>query len=266
MRDSISGPQYPRRPLLSKPDLALDISLKLVGCGLAKVLGIGGDVRVKLRPQGVFMIGGRRKCGQSENKQHREELQRQHAQVEVKRSTLLEMRIEGDVTQEKYVAKRADFHDRQAALRVHLEVSDRYDRDIAELAIKAFEFSQFPKERWLTSDYTVKRTILSIMLESMRLNSEEIQFSRRKPFDLLRGANSVPLIGASGTPPIRSELSRQFPRAPAPFPSFGSSGACLRSQRGRYCFSPDRTSSDFGGPVVAHMILVTDLLSPDRSP
>ena len=120
---------------------------------------------------------------------------------------------------------------------VQLETSDRNDREITELAIKAFELSHSLKQRWLTSDYNAKRTILSIMLDPARLNSENVEFSLRRPFDLLWDGKFVPLIGASGIPPIRSELSRQFPRAPAPAPLLGSSGACFDSQRGFILFS-----------------------------
>ena len=56
---------------------------------------------------------------------------------------------------------------------------------------------------------------------------------------------SFSLDGASGTPPIRSELSRQFPRTPMPAPLFGSSEACLDSQRGPILFQPYLAFSDF---------------------
>ena len=106
--------------------------------------------------------------------------------------------MEGEITPEEYTAKRAELHDRQAALRVQLEASDRDDHEVAELAIKAFELSQSLKEKWVKSDYNAKRTILSIMLETVRLNCENLEFSLRKPFDLLRDEKLVPLIGAMG--------------------------------------------------------------------
>jgi site-specific DNA recombinase len=146
----------------------------------------------------VDVIKARAHSGQSENKQHREELKRQHEQVEAKLSALLEMRVDGEVTQEEYAAKRAELHDRQAALRVQLETTDRDDREVAELAIKAFELSQSLQERWVNADYSAKRTLLSIMLDSVRLNCENVEFSPRKPFDLLRDQKLVPLIGATG--------------------------------------------------------------------
>jgi site-specific DNA recombinase len=146
----------------------------------------------------VDVIRARASAGQADNKQHREELKRQHEQVEMKLSTLLEMRMEAEITPAEYTIKRAELHDRQAALRVQIETTDRDDHEIADLAIKAFELSQSLVERWLTADYKAKRTILSIMLETVRLNSENIEFSLRKPFDLLRDENLVPLIGATG--------------------------------------------------------------------
>ena len=144
------------------------------------------------------VIRTRAHSGQAENRQHRDELQRQHAQVEAKLSTLMDMRMEGEITPEEYTAKRAELHDRQSALRLQLERSDRDDRVIADLAIKAFELSQSLQERWLTADYNAKRTILSIVLETVRLNCENLEFSLRKPFDLLRDENLVPLSGAMG--------------------------------------------------------------------
>ena len=38
------------------------------------------------------------------------------------------------------------------------------------------------------------------MFETVRSNCENLEFSLRKPFDLLRDQKLVPLIGASGTP------------------------------------------------------------------
>ena len=86
----------------------------------------------------------------------------------------------------------------RSALRLLLERSDRNDREIAGLAMKAFELSQSLQERWLTADHNAKRTILSIMLETVRLNCGNLEVFLRKPFDLLRNENLVPLIGGGG--------------------------------------------------------------------
>jgi hypothetical protein len=71
---------------------------------------------------------------------------------------------------------------------------------VAELTFEAFELLQSLSEKRLTADYHAKRTILSILLETVRSNSENLEFSLRKPFNLPRDQNFIPLTGASGTP------------------------------------------------------------------
>ena len=74
---------------------------------------------------------------------------------------------------EEYAAKRADLHDCQSALRVQLEASDRDDREVAELAIKAFELSQSLKEQWLKANYNAKRTILKYYVRNRAFELRE---------------------------------------------------------------------------------------------
>jgi site-specific DNA recombinase len=83
-------------------------------------------------------------------------------------------------------------------VRLQLETTDHDNDAMADLAIKAFELSQSLTERWVTSDYNAKRTILSIMLNTVRLNCGNLEFTPRKPFDLLRDENFVPLSGGGG--------------------------------------------------------------------
>jgi sRNA-binding protein len=105
-----------------------------------------------------------------------QQLARQQAQVDAKLKTLLDVRVEGEITQEEYAVKRREFHERQTAIRLQLEVSDRDDREIAEKAVKAFELSQTLKTRWETADPASKRTILETLCESVRLNQKKCCF------------------------------------------------------------------------------------------
>ena len=57
--------------------------------------------------------------------------------MDAKLSTLLDMRMEGEITPEEYTVKRAELHDRQSALRLQFERSDRDYGVIANLAVKA---------------------------------------------------------------------------------------------------------------------------------
>ena len=146
----------------------------------------------------VDVIRARAHAGQADNKHQREELRRQHDQVAAKLTTLLELRMDGEIDQAEYAAKRTQLQDRQAGIRVQLETADRDGNEIAELAIQAFELSQSLAERWVKADYKAKRTILSVMLETVRLNSENLEYSLRKPFVYLRDVKLVPLNGGGG--------------------------------------------------------------------
>ncbi len=49
-------------------------------------------------------------------------------------------------------------------------------------------------------EYRQAQEIRDIMLKTVRLNTGNVEFTPRKPFDLLRDVKLVPLSGASGTP------------------------------------------------------------------
>src|SRR5581483_11600123 len=60
------------------------------------------------------------------------------------------------------------------------QVTAREASDVVHVAIKAFELLQSLQPRWVKSDYNAKRTVLSIMLETVHLNAEYLAFSLRK--------------------------------------------------------------------------------------
>ncbi|MEK6701065.1 MAG: recombinase family protein [Planctomycetota bacterium] len=157
----------------------------------AQVVEFFGRLEVKdpsVRQWIVEVIRAKAHTAGAQNKQHRDELARQQAQVEGKLKALLDLRVDGEVSQDEYAAKRRELHERQTAIRLQLETSDRDDREIAEQAVKTFELSQTLKTRWKTADPAAKRAILDILCESVRLNQRKVLFLARKPFSLLENA------------------------------------------------------------------------------
>jgi site-specific DNA recombinase len=61
------------------------------------------------------------------------------------------------------------------------ETTDHDDGEIAERAIKVFELSQTLKSRWETAEYAAKRSILEILCEEGRLNSQSLEIRLKKP-------------------------------------------------------------------------------------
>jgi len=78
---------------------------------------------------------------------------RQLEQVEEHLQMLLDLRIEGEIMQQEYAAKRLELQDRQAAISRHLECADRDHGQVADLVIGAFELSQCLQVRLVTADY-----------------------------------------------------------------------------------------------------------------
>ena len=149
------------------------------------------------------MGGGRdpRKCTgvYEQTVKHRAELERQRVQVESKLKTLLELRMDGEISAEEYAAKRTKLHDRQAGLRLQIESCERDDRDIADLAIKVLELAQSLKTRWKTASFAAKREILALVCENAESNQQNLRISPRKPFDLLSNGSLVSSSGAEET-------------------------------------------------------------------
>ena len=67
-----------------------------------------------------------------------------------------------------------------------------------DLAVKAFEHSQSLSERLVTADYHAKRTILSIVLETVRLNSQNMSFPFKNPSICYGAKNSSRSLEPAG--------------------------------------------------------------------
>ncbi len=170
-----------------------------------ELLKLFGRMRIEdadIRQWFVDVLRARVHAGQKENAEHRIELQRQLDAVDAKLKSLLDLRMDDEITPEEYSGNRRELQDRQAGVRLQLQSTDIDERDLADRAIAAFELSQSLKVRWLNANYDAKRTILSIVLESALLNSNEkgfsLVFTVRKPFDVLADEKLIPITGATG--------------------------------------------------------------------
>jgi site-specific DNA recombinase len=144
------------------------------------------------------VIYARAHAAQGLNEAKRQELHRQNANVATRLHNLLELRLAGDISQEVHRAKQQSLQQQQDEILAQLESLDRRSDEIADAAIAAFELSQGLKEKWLTAKYAAKKTILGIIVREARLNSEGLQFSLRKPFDLLAEGEIQKTNGAMG--------------------------------------------------------------------
>ena len=75
--------------------------------------------------------------------------------------------------------------DKEAALKLEIDVTDRGRHEIIDIAVKAFELSQSLRQKWLTADYAAKRCLLEIICLNCTLDDVSLVPTMRKPFDLL---------------------------------------------------------------------------------
>ena len=92
-----------------------------------------------MRQLWVDVIRARAHDGFARNRAHENELLRQRDQVNAKLQKLLDLRMDGEITADEYASKRQELYDRQSAVALQLQTSDVDGREIAELAVKAFE-------------------------------------------------------------------------------------------------------------------------------
>lgn len=170
-----------------------------------ELLKLFGRMRIEdaeIRQWFVEVIRARAHEGQRLNAGHRIELRRQLDVIDNKLKTLLELRMDGEITPEEYSENRRELHDRQSGIRLQLESTGLDERELADRAIAAFELSHSLKEKWRTADYPSKRTILEIIVKKAFLNSKDKEFSLdftvRKPFDILADERFVPITGPGG--------------------------------------------------------------------
>ncbi|MCL5945613.1 MAG: hypothetical protein M1472_02020 [Planctomycetes bacterium] len=77
--------------------------------------------------------------------------------------------------------------DRLANLELQLQAQGRGRDEHADLAIKVFELSQSLKDKWVTAESQEKWQLLEIVCLNLTLIEAYLDFSMRKPFDVLTG-------------------------------------------------------------------------------
>jgi site-specific DNA recombinase len=110
---------------------------------------------------------------------------RQIEQVKHSRDRLLNLRIVEEIAADTYAAKDTELRDRLACLELQLQAQGRGRDEHGDLALKVFELSQSLKDKWLTAESQEKRQLLEIICLNLTLKEEKLDFSMRKPFDVL---------------------------------------------------------------------------------
>ncbi|QGJ68646.1 Resolvase [Planctomycetales bacterium 10988] len=113
------------------------------------------------------------------------QLQEELVRVRDQQNRLLNLRILEEIDANTFASAGQELRDREADLKLEIDVADRRRHEIIDIAVKAFELSQSLRARWLTADYAAKRRILEILCLNWTLDDVTLAPTMRKPFDLL---------------------------------------------------------------------------------
>ncbi|MEZ6066031.1 MAG: hypothetical protein R3B90_10055 [Planctomycetaceae bacterium] len=61
-----------------------------------------------------------------------------------------------EIDSDTFASKSREFRDREAELKLEIDVADRGRHEIIDIAVKAFELSQSRREKWFDADYAAK--------------------------------------------------------------------------------------------------------------
>lgn len=158
-------------------------------------LRIGDDVT---RVWVAKVLRTRTIADRAEARRRATELTRQLNLVNGQRERLLKMRLDDEIDADEYAEQAKCLRDEQARLRLQIEVANRDQEENMDVAIKAFELAQHLQNKWLKADYAAKRRLLSIICLNSQFNGDKLDFSLRKPFNVLAGAASLNLSQGGG--------------------------------------------------------------------
>ena len=131
------------------------------------------------------------KDSQEELRAQRSELDRQISLAINQQERVVDMRINEEIDADLFARKQMEIRDRIAKLKLQLDIVDRSNDEMADLAVKVFELSQTLREQWLSADYATKRRIMEIVFLNCRLDDATLVPTIRKPFDVLAEGHFV---------------------------------------------------------------------------
>ena len=114
-----------------------------------------------------------------------EEIKRQLSLVVKQQDELLEIRLAGRITDERFTAKESELRDRERRLRQLLDIPISTQVGDPPAEAKAAEVFRTIKEAWPSAPDLVKRRILHILFAGFTLDGDRLLPSSRTPFELL---------------------------------------------------------------------------------
>lgn len=113
------------------------------------------------------------------------QINKAHAKATEKLSVLLDMRLEGKISEEVYEMKSKSLNEELVALNEEKKAHQKADDDFEGTVITAFTLASKAYSIFKSSKIPEKRNLLAYMFSNLQLEGEKVHFSLKKPFDLM---------------------------------------------------------------------------------
>ncbi len=136
-----------------------------------------------------------RKVNESEVEYHKKEtsrIQGDYNKTQNRLNVLMDMRLDESITKDDYDKKLQELKDRQYKLNIELEEHTKADHEYHIQISTILNLARRMKEIFESSEPMEKRAILNYLLQNPTVLAKKLEFTLRKPYDLLLELTDCP--------------------------------------------------------------------------
>ncbi len=136
-----------------------------------------------------------RKVNESEVEYHKKEISRiqgEYNKTQNRINVLMDMRLDESITKDDYDKKLQELKDRQYRLNIELEEHTKADHEYHIQISTILNLARRMKVIFESSEPQEKRAILNYLLQNPTVFAKKIEFTLRKPYDLLLDLSDCP--------------------------------------------------------------------------
>lgn len=128
------------------------------------------------------------------NKQAIESLRKEHDTIEKRLTAMVDLRLDGRITNEIYDKKLKEYKERQQEINEETQKHNLADESYYIAINQVLNLAQRANEIFESSEPNEKRQLLNFLLQNCRLDNRNLLFELKKPFDALVEYNKCPQL------------------------------------------------------------------------
>ena len=124
-------------------------------------------------------------------------LQAEYNKIQENTNRLLDLRIDGSITQDIYDKKLSEFKEKQYDINIRMEEYTRADQNFHIVANTVLSLANRALDIFESSEVDEKRQLLNFLLQNCRLSGKNLAFELRSPFGMILEQKHHPSVLAS---------------------------------------------------------------------